>query len=495
MVPRCTRRELLCRASAGLVVGAGVSLGSGRAGAQGQSAFEELKRQAWQKVIDGNNAPNGGEQRRIFRQARDLFLRADAAGRLGEDELAQVSALSRNFLWEPDLGERYARRSFGEHPNSVWAALECARAMYGAGHFAESRRLLRELVALPADSQGKWAKEIAEAAYRLATKTWEFAFDIKRAYLQRDYARKRLQTVGYHEFYCLHDTAYQRIAVAVDGAARHDETVDAGGNRLLRMWPDGDKEIHLKLTIEMQPWRFDILRIGQGAYELPEAVRPYLGRTVLCDPTTDKAQAVARKCKAQTRGETVRNVLMWMAEYFLNAGPGPATDRFEEHFGAGRYTGKPGVEWTTDGLLDYPVGHCWENSRLTACLLRACGIAARQRLVLLVAREGSDASGWFAGWHLIAEYYEPKHGWIPLETAREVTPGMVLDAMIPMMGEVPDTTTERETAEPWPLVSVDKAWRVMWCGNVGMTDANIAHVQRKLVRCALDAPYPWPARP
>jgi len=419
-------------------------------------------------------------------------LRADAIQQLGEGELAVVSSVSRNFLWEPDASELYARRNYQAHPNSVWSALEYANALAGNGKFLEARRLVKVLDGLSGQEKGKWAPEIAQAKHRVGTKTWEFKFLLDRAKFPRSYSRERFDKNGYFEFSCLPDTPYQKTTFVVTGAAKNDEVKDTGGNRVLRIWPNGKAPVFLSLTIKMQPWRFDFLKNARGGYVVPDDVKPYLGKTVLNDPTTARMQAVGKQLIGKNRGETIRNAVNWMDKNFLNvAGGTPENDQFDKRFGVGKCLGKPGVEWNTDALLDYCVGHCWEHSRLLAGILRAAGIAARQRLVLLQEQDAKDPSGWMIGWHLIAEYYEPKVGWVMLENGREFAPGTCPDAMIPMMAEIPDQTDEREKTEPWPLVSVDKGWRLVWFGNKSIDDPNLAHVERKLSRVSLDDAYPW----
>ncbi|MEI6501009.1 MAG: transglutaminase domain-containing protein [Armatimonadota bacterium] len=443
-------------------------------------------KQAWEDIRQGNAAKTMFEQRRLFVQACGLFIQADAISPLDHDANCIVSRLARQSLWNPDLSLRYARANATRYPESPRAQYELCMALTVAGHAAEARSALQVLSARPDGRKGDVAKEIAYASYDLATKNWDITISFLASEFQRDYAREAYRSKGYYECYCPSDTPYLKVTYTVSGGTC-EEVDDGRGTRELHVRPDRENEaVDVKFSFLMQPYCYDLFKIGQGPYVLPENIKPYVGATTLCDPTTDLMQALASQVKGKTRAETIWNAVLWMDAHFHPAvGNEPQQKWFEQYYDSGAN------EPTCDSLIENGNGHCWEYSRLLPGILRACGIAARGRLCLNLWDDEPALGDWGAGWHIIPEYYETSvGGWVPLEGGRELWPGMVPPRLIPMMGEQPELSNERY-GEAWSLTSVEKGWRQMWFGNVNATSADCRRVSHVLTRCSLADPYPW----
>lgn len=481
-----TRRGLLELAVHGGSIAAAALVGGG-GNALAQESYDDLVRRGWAAVTEGNNTTAGGDHRRLFRQAIDLFMRADAIRPLGEGEYSVITRQSRHVNMDSQAALRYAQKAYATYPESPLAAYELCMSRAAAGQHTEARTGIETLAALPRAVLGDVAGDVARAQYDLATTCWETGFSLLHTEFQREFPRQAFARDGYYEWYYMPDTAYQRTSCTVAGG-QASERDDGFGNRVMRLVPEKrDEPVELSFTFTHQPFRYDIRAVAQGRYDLPEPLRPLLAATTLSDPTSRLAQAVGAQVKGATRADTVLGACEWMACNFAAAfGESPEQTWFD------RYYGPEGHEPTTDELLQHPVGHCWENSRLLACILRACGIAARQRLVINLWDDEPGTSEWGLGWHLIPEYYEPSvPAWIPLEGGLEVWPGVVPPRYIPVFGEQPELSDYRETPDGWRLPSVEKAWRRMWFGNKGRQTADCKRVERKLAHCSLTDPYPW----
>ena len=185
--------------------------------------------------------------------------------------------------------------------------------------------------------------------------------------------------------------------VAVDGAQRHEECRDANDNRMLKVWPKDNGAVEVTFKVARSPW---CVRppATDGEYALPDSVRRYLGKTLLCDPTTDLVGKIAAPLKGATRGDTVQRVHDWW---------------WTKSDTRGHYRPEPGLppselllrQWEREGAM---LGPCGDLAAVACALLRRLGIAATA--VFSFGYEIDPPA--VVGGHVWPVYYEAGLGWV-----------------------------------------------------------------------------------
>lgn len=433
--PTLTRRETL---AAGIAALATTMLpGTARAA----HSFDDLRQWAADGVAAAVRAQSIGavEKRRGWEEAARRFSIANQHGRLSEPEMRVWSAglrlLGRG--WEAlDVARENNRR----HPGPA-SAQELCMALAAAGNYVAARKLLRELVQIR--RLGDVGPRVEDGKWELGIKQWEFTIRFHHeGYVA--YALQRFQRNGYYECYVPPDLPEQRSAFAVSGDAKHEKVHDPAGNRIVRLWPVGDAPVAISIILTQIPSGYDLAHHDWSTYELPEGVRGYLGTTVRCDPTTEAVQRVAAEVKQPSRWSTILAAKDYLETQLRYPRP-------EEADGLRAYFDQHGN--TADSVLKCGMGWCWGQSHAICAILRACGIAARQRCAFI----GVDGPNPVPGMHQYLEWYEPGLGWIPFEGFKQL--GSSIRGYIPVIAETTDASG--------PVSSVEGAFYGMYWGGSG----------------------------
>lgn len=409
--------------------------------AQTTSRFDQLRQWAADGVAAAVQAQSIGplEKRHGWEEAVRRFAVANQHGRLSEPEMRVWSAglrlLGRG--WEAlDVARENNRR----HPGPA-SAQELCIALGAAGDYVAARALLRQLVKTP--RLGDVAPRVEDSKWELGIKRWEFTIRFHHEGFV-PYALQRFQKNGFYECYVPPDLIEQRSTYTVTGDAKHEEVRDSAGNRIVRLWPVGDAPVTITIIVTQIPRGYDLAHHDWSTYDLPEEVRGYLGKTVRCDPTTETVQAAASQVKQPSRWATILAAKDYLETQLRYPKP-------EEADALRAYFDQHGND--ADSCLQRGMGWCWEQSHAICAILRACGIAARQRCAYI----GVDGANPAPGMHLYLEWYEPGLGWVPFEGFKQL--GSSIRGYIPVIAET--------TNAPGPVSSVEGAFYGMYWGGSG----------------------------
>lgn len=414
MCHRYDRREVFRLAAGVGALAVGTATASNVARGQDQTTFEQMRGQAykaWEACLRGE--PRWADCER-------LMVEASRYGQLGESELRLVSYLRRGFLDRAPDSLPVAQMAYARYPCASSAA-ELAESLADNYEFAKGRSLLARhigagtsaasdatlrvvrtwLAGLASDGERALARS---AIQRLAAKRYEVVFTLATDYL-RPQIREEYKRLSYREFAVYPDNAVQRTTFEVTGADKVETYTDAGGNRRLRIWAPDSVSPTVRLAATITGAAYDLWKSEPQSRSIPEAMKPYLGKTALIDPTGPVASALAGRLKGGTRLQSLTNLQAWWE-------------------GIEYATPRTSASGASEVMLRERRGHCGECSRGETAVLRAMGIPARRILTLAIQEPGYRelTAQPTLGGHALTELYDPTHGWIQWDarlTARD----------------------------------------------------------------------------
>ncbi len=298
---------------------------------------------------------------------------------------------------------------------------ELARCEYEAGLVVESQASLARLVR--GDVPKSILGEVSWLAWKVAKKTWELTIELKPDPINAP--KGFIQRRGYYVFYTRPDTAYQKKTVRWTEARKAEWVTDSAGNEILKLWPnDWHTPVVVKMIVAENPVNFKLVEREVPPGEMPEDVRKYLGDSPLgpaktrplINPTGTAAIQMAKTLKGANRAATIENIRNWVMGNVKYA------DTLDPNSSAGS------AQKDSELVLQNKRGFCWENAKAMVAVLRAAGIPARRVLVLNIFPPNNQTifpKDVLTGGHVMAEYWDPVGGWIPVQDRPAAVCGMV----------------------------------------------------------------------
>lgn len=323
------------------------------------------------------------------------FQEGSRKGQFGDLAYCRLAHMFRAYD-QPDKALETASFAFQRFQN-VPCGVQLAGALYETGRLSEARRMLARLEQseIPGEHKDQFAY-----LYRLSAKqTWEFDYELNDSPINMPPGS--IKKRGYYEFFYRPDMPEQKTKCEVLSAARSELRTDSAGNKILRLWPNGSEPVRLRLTVKLTPTKLT-LDDATPLERFPKDVLEYLKPSVLIDPQGPLVQEMAKRLKAPTRSETIRNIRRQMSVI-----------KYDN-------MNKPGetVRFDSEAVWERKRGYCWDAARAGTALLRACGIPARRVLCLNVYPIGPNdylLQTAQTGAHVIAEFYDAKNGWLPFQ--------------------------------------------------------------------------------
>ena len=389
------------------------------------------------------------------KQKEDCVLRAGQFGRLRNGDLRtlQIAQLQQG---KSDEALATARRNLREYGGLAEKAYLC-ESLDDHGDYPEARGVLRGILSPPGQNYDKdpviQTLILNVAVKVMAVTTWLDQHELTQPG-QELFAQR-----GYHELYYPSDVPYQHTTVSVEGAQRYEDNTDKVGNRFLHIWPKDSGPVWVREIITQVPMRFDMRNADGGVYEIPNDVRPFLGKTINVDPTTKTVGDIAARARGRTRLQTVDNVLTYLS-------------------GALRYSADAHPEELrslplSEATLRAGYGLCSGYCTAVTAVLRRAGIAAR---TIGVMNGVEPLGGESVGGHAIEEFYEPSlRCWVPVEMGIRV--GRVCRSFARVATENPD-------------LDYDLGLRGFFCTYIAPQPNRPGNTTKKCLGLSLDEPSP-----
>jgi len=184
------------------------------------------------------------------------------------------------------------------------------------------------------------------------------------------------------------DLPYQTSDYEVFGADAVKEEI-CGGNRCVRITPNGINASTLRATVKLTPMSFRPKVKDFGRSDVPADVSGYLKSTGSVVVEDEAVQSIVHSLMKPTSTATIESICLWDHLNFKYGGTGPG--------GGG-----------TAAVLKRKTGHCEGLTSGVVGLLRAAGIPAR-----FVRGHGAiTGTSGVPTMHSWTEFYVPSVGWI-----------------------------------------------------------------------------------
>jgi len=369
-------------------------------------------------------------------KVQQAFALAETKTTLHQNDYARMAQYDRWRHHAMD-GVTLMRRAIRLYPQPG-SLSELARCEYEAGLVADSQASMARLVRNPIPQD--LMKETAWLAWKIARKTWELSIELTPDPINT--AKGFIRSRGYYEVYTRPDNAFQKTTVTYSEVQSAEWTTDTAGNLILKLKPlNWDSPVHVKMVVSMIPVAYKLTEKNVAPDAMPEDVRKFLGdgplgpakTRPLINPSGPTAASLAKGLKGATRGETIENIRNWVmgqVKYADTLDPPPSKDA-------------PGEQLQKDSelVLQRKRGFCWENAKAMTAVLRAAGIPAR-RVLMLNIFPSTDNEIWpkkvLTGGHVMAEYWDPNAGWVPIQDRPASVCGLVGPILASELPDEPD---------------------------------------------------------